>query len=179
MSAIRPELALPRRSLVVLALGAVVAALAIPAAAGPAARVVLVATGALFAAVGATSLLRAVPFGATSRFEPVPGGRERREVPPELEALTVAVRRGTEPTGRQVLDEAVQAQIRTIARRRLLAHRLDPDDPDDHRAIQKRVSLPMWAILRGGPSTAGGGHLPSTDIPASSLGGLLDELEGL
>lgn len=176
---LRPPLSVPRRSLTVLAFGAVVAALAVPGAAGPAARIVLVATGVLFAAVGATSLLRSVPFASASRFEPSTTGRERREVPPELESLTSAVRASTDAAGRQVLDDTIRTHIQTIATRRLLALRLDPNDPADHQTIQRRLSLPLWAIVSAGPSAGTSGHLPSTEIPASSLAGLLDELEGL
>ncbi len=176
---LRPPLSVPRKSLAVLALGAVAAALVVPGAAGPAARIVLVSTGVLFAAVGATSLLRSVPFASASRFEPSTAGRERREVPPELESLTSAVRASTDVAGRQVIDETIRAHIHTIATRRLLAVRLDPNDPADHQTIQRRISLPLWAIVSGGPRAGAPGHLPSTEIPASSLAGLLDELEGL
>ena len=173
------EVSLPRRAMVALAAVAVVVAVAAPGWAGPAARAILVVSAAVVATAGAVLLVRSVPFAGTSRFEPVLGGRAQREVPPELDTITRAVRHSFAPSGRQVLDPVVVLHLRRLATARLAALRLDVGDPGDHQAIQHHVSLALWAVLVPGPAGGRAQHLPSIDIPATSLPALLDELERL
>jgi hypothetical protein len=179
MSVARPQLTVPRRSLAALAVAALVAALTMPAAAGPAARVVLVIAGSLFAAVGAVNLLRSVPYVGSSRFEPSTRARERRDVPAELRTLIQALQGSGDRNAERALDPMVRQHVRAMAVKRLAALRLDAEDPADHPAIERRVSSPLWAVVAEGPSAGGSGHLPSTQIPATSLPALLDELERL
>lgn len=170
---------LPRRAVVALAVVAGVVALAAPGWAGPAARVILVVAATVAAAAGAWALVQAVPFAGTSRFEPVLGRRAQREVPPELDTIARAVRQSMADDGRQVLDPVVLLHLRRLATARLAALRLDITDPADHQAIQRHVSLGLWAVLAPGPAGGRAQHLPSLDIPATSLPALLDELERL
>ena len=173
------EVALPRRGLAVLAVAAGVVALTAPGWAGPTARIILVAVGALAAAAGAVAMVRSIPFAGNSRFEPSANRRTRREVPPELETLTRAVRSAKAPTGRQVLDPVVLLHVRRLATARLVALHFDLDDPDDHPAIRRHVSADLWALLTSGPAGGRTQHLPSSELPATSLPALLDELERL
>lgn len=169
----------PRRALFVVAGLCVVAAVTVPGWAGPTARGAFVVIGAVVAAAGAVALVRAIPFAATSRFQPAERERERRDVPPELEKLINSVRESHAPDGRQVLSPTVLLHVRRVAAARLAGLRLDVDDPADHRAIQQQVSLSLWAVLAPGPGTGRAKHLPSLEVPATSLPALLDELERL
>lgn len=169
----------PRRVLYVVGALCVIAAVTAPGWAGPAGRAALVVIGAVVAAGGAMTLVRSVPFAASSRFQPAERERERRDVPPELEKLVGAVRDSHSADGRQVLSPTVLLHLRRVAAARLASQRLDVDDPADHRAIQQHVSLSLWAVLAPGPGTGRAKHLPSLEVPTSSLPALLDELERL
>ena len=173
------EVTLSRRGIAAVAVAAGIVALAAPGWAGPAARIVLVVAGALLGAAGAVTLLRSIPFATSSRFEPSSRRRERREVPPELESLTRAVRNAHSPTGRQVLDPTVLLHVRRLATARLGALHLDVDDPADHPSIEQHVSVGLRTLLGIGPAGGRAKHLPSIHIPAASLPALLDELERL
>ena len=173
------EVTLSRRGIGALAVAAGIVALAAPGWAGPVARVVLVVAGTLLGAAGAATLVRAIPFATSSRFEPASHRRERREVPPELESLTRAVRNARSPTGRQVLDPTVLLHVRRLAVARLGARHLDVDDPADQSSIEQHVSIELRTLLGIGPAGGRAQHLPSIHIPAASLPALLDELERL
>lgn len=180
MSAARPpvHVTAPRRVFLALAGVCLVAAVAIPGWSGPVARAVLVIAGTVVAAAGAVTLVRSLPFASTSRFQPSAHQRERRDVPPELETLIKSVNESS-ANERQLLTPTVLLHLRRVAVARLKSMRLDVDDPADHRAIQHHVSLTMWAVLAPGPATGRAQHLPSLEIPATSLPALLDELEQL
>jgi hypothetical protein len=144
-------------------------------------RRALLALGAaaVVAAAGAAMLVRAIPFASSSRFEPALRVRERRDVPPELETLIKSVRESNKDGGRQVLSPTILLHLRRVTAARLASLRLDLDDPTDHAAIQGHVSRTMWTVLAPGPGSARAQHLPSLEIPATSLPALLDELERL
>jgi hypothetical protein len=173
------ELAVPRRALWALAVVAFAVAVTAPGWAGPAARSILVVVAAVIAATGAALLAAAVPFAGTSRFEPVTNKRGRREVPPELESLTRAITQSNAPDGKRTLDPLVVLHLRRVATARLGSRRLDVNHADDLPAIRAVVSDDMWAVLRPGPTTVRGQHLPSLDIASGALPALLDELERL
>ena len=172
-------LVLPRRALVVLAVVAFAVALTAPGWAGPASRSILLVASVVAAIAGGAALVAAVPFAGTSRFEPIANRRGRREVPPELESLTRAITHSNAPDGKHTLDPLVVLHLRRVASARLHARRLDVNDADDLDGIRRAVSQEMWSVLRPGPTTVRGQHLPSLDIPSAALPGLLDELERL
>ena len=173
------ELAVPRRAVWAVAVVAFAVAVTAPGWAGPAARIILVVVATVIAATGASLLAAAVPFAGTSRFEPVTNKRGRREVPPELESLTRAITQSNAPDGKRTLDPLVVLHLRRVASARLGARRLDVNERDDLEAIRDVVSDDMWTVLRPGPTTVRGQHLPSSDIASGALPALLDELERL
>ena len=151
-----------------------------PAAAGPAARIYLIALVGVVGLLGTRALLNPPPVGGRSRFKPAPGAAKGSpELPEEYRRIKGLLSFYDTEKPREFLDPVARNLIRSIALQRVYyRYGLRLDLSEHEASVRSVVSPDLWATVAPHSQDPYGRHV-QTEIPARALPALIDELERL